>query len=506
MSRTVIAVVVAVVIAALTAVTFFVTSTSIEDKVKRDAAAQVKRAHRIIGQLAVLEAIDIQNKANRLAADNEFVQALQSATDENRQIHADRGFGNFTGRQKSGNRLPDIIALCNPGGDILAMNGVSARSSQRQWKNEKGEVILPALDVVRANRVTISDMWFFDNRLYKVGVAPVLDPTSLGKPNDEGVPIIGEIVVAYAQTAAESQQDKGLLGTDIAYYDGANVASTSFIKDGTKTEEDTDRGKKLVEILKAKQVKEGATTEIPMVTIDGTKYYAGAIAMPRAITNDDRIPTGYPPVTAGAMVLAPLEPDADTASGFGLVKKLLFLLGGGALVMAMLGLYLSHRRLVAQVDQIELGVTDIINGNVDRTFRPVGLELDGLANGLNVMLSRLLGRPEPGEEEFDEEGNPIIPGRVEFEEEDGATPPKTDPDLAALAQESEPDYYKRVFTEYVAQRKAVGSPDDVSFENFIAKLKVNEGKLKAQFQCRAVRFRVITKDNKVTLKPVPIFA
>ena len=170
----------------------------------------------------------------------------------------------------------------------------------------------------------------------------------------------------------------------------------------------------------------------------------------------------------------------------------------------MLGLYLTHRRLVAQVDQIELGVTDIINGNVDRTFRPVGPELDGLANGLNVMLARLLGRPEPGEEEFDEDGNPIIPGRVEFEE--GEEKPQTDPDLAALAQESEPDYYKRVFTEYVAARKAVGSPDDVSFENFIAKLKVNEGKLKAQYQCRAVRFRVVTKDGKVTLKPVPIFA
>jgi len=159
---------------------------------------------------------------------------------------------------------------------------------------------------------------------------------------------------------------------------------------------------------------------------------------------------------------------------------------------------------------VELGVTDIINGNVDRTFRPVGLELDGLANALNVMLARLLGRPEPGDEEYDDDGNQIIPGRVEFEEGEGETPPtdkaQPDPQLAALAQESEPDYYKRVFTEYVAARKSVGSPDDVSFENFIAKLKVNEGKLKAQYQCRAVRFRVVTKDNKVTLKPVPIFA
>src|SRR6202012_529803 len=115
----------------------------------------------------------------------------------------------------------------------------------------------------------------------------------------------------------------------------------------------------------------------------------------------------------------------------------------GSLALALLGMYLAHRRVADQADLIELGVTDIINGNVDRTFRPVGLELDGLANGLNVMLARLLGRPEPGDEEFDDEGNQIIPGRVEFDETEGRAP-ETDPQLAALAQESEPDYYKRV--------------------------------------------------------------
>jgi hypothetical protein len=185
----------------------------------------------------------------------------------------------------------------------------------------------------------------------------------------------------------------------------------------------------------------------------------------------------------------------------------IFFVGLGSLAIAMLGLYLTHRRLLAQIDQVELGVTDIINGNVDRTFRPVGPELEGLANGLNVMLARLLGRPEPGDEELDDDGNPIVQGRVEFEEAETnrAATPAADPELAALAQESEPDYYKRLYTEYQAARRGVGQPDEGSFENFIAKLKVNEGKLRAQYQCKAVRFRVVTKDGKVTLKPVPIY-
>jgi hypothetical protein len=368
----------------------------------------------------------------------------------------------------------------------------------KQWKTDKGESIIPALNVVLGKKVIVSDIWNYGEKgMMKVGVAPVVDPDAPTSGKDpDGVVIIGAIVVAYAQTAREAQQDRNLLGTEIAYYDNKNVIATSFTRGGG-TEEDTAKARQLTELLKSGAVTESGAKQ--RTTVDGVDYLAAAVKMPRSSTR--KLPADYPPVTAGAVVLAPIADPGNTA---GTVKLFIVLLGGGAFAMALLGLYLSHRRLLAQVDSIELGVTDIINGNVDRTFRPVGLELDGLANGLNVMLARLLGRPEPGEEEFDEDGNQIIQGRVEFDEGDGAQAP--DPDLAALAQESEPDYYKRVYTEYLAARKASGHPDEVSFENFIAKLKVNEGKLKAQYQCRAVRFRVVMKDGKVTLKPVPIFA
>jgi hypothetical protein len=505
MSRTVIASVVAVVIVALTAVAYFVTSTSIDDKVRKDADGQLRRAYQVSQQLAQLEAIDVENKAERLAADRSFVAALKSDGSE-RASQARLGFTKFTANDKEGDTKPDLIALVDANGNIVAENDAPV-VYPKEWKKEgdKGgtETIIPALNVVLANnRVIISDLWTYKAQLMKVGVAPVIDPDAPVPASDpDGVVIIGAVVVAYAQTAQAAQRDKRLLGTDIAYFDNQPdhqlVAATSFTK-GTSSEEDTAKGKKIGELIKANKVAFGGQQR---VNIDGMDYFAAAAAMPRSTTNPKKMPKDYPAVTAGAMVLSPI---ADVANTSGTIKLFIILVGLGALAISMLGLYLSHRRLVAQIDAIELGVADIINGNVDRTFRPVGPELDGLANGLNVMLARLLGRPEPGEEEFDDEGNPIIPGRVEFEE--GEEKPQTDPDLARLAQESEPDYYKRVFTEYVAARKAVGSPDDVSFENFIAKLKVNEGKLKAQYQCRAVRFRVVTKDNKVSLKPVPIFA
>jgi len=242
----------------------------------------------------------------------------------------------------------------------------------------------------------------------------------------------------------------------------------------------------------------GQAGKFVAMKVGAVSYLVSAVRLPRLSL--EPLPDAFPPVTAGVLVLTAAEP---TAPEEGRAGMLILVLGGVALVLALGGIFLSSQRILDQVDQIELGIAEIINGNLDRTFRPVGDDLDGVANGLNVMLARLLGRPEPGEEEFDDDGNPVVAGRVEFDEP-GDSKNVGDTDLAALAQESEPDYYKRVYTEYADARRASGNPDEVSFEGFIAKLRVNEGKLKAQYQCRAVRFRVITKDGKVSLKPVPI--
>jgi hypothetical protein len=506
MSRTVIAAVVAAVIVILTGIAFFVASMSFEDRLKKEADARLTRAYQVVQKLNQLEGIDVSNKAERLAAEKEFVAAIRTGNPTERQNLAQIGFRRFTADDKQGAVKPDIIALLDASNHVLAMNEMPTVVA-RQWQNENQDSIIPAVNAVLHERLIISDIWHYENKeMMKIGVAPVIDPDASAA--DDGAGIIGVIVVAYAQTARAAQHERDLLGTEIAYYDGAKVVATSFTRGAASEGEDIAKQGVLSERLAAHAIVEGDAKH--KVEIGGVDYLAAAVKMPRSSTKAlppecaPKAPARcYPAMTAGVVVLAPISDPASTAST---VKLFIALLGGGALAIALLGLYLSHRRLVAQIDQIELAVTDIINGNVDRTFRPVGLELDGLANGLNVMLARLLGRPEPGEEELDDEGNPILQGRVEFEDGEGSAAPAPDPDLAALAQESEPDYYKRVYTEYLAARRSTGNPDEVSFENFIAKLKVNEGKLKAQYQCRAVRFRLVVKDGKVTLKPVPIFA
>lgn len=505
MSRTVIAAVVAVVIVALTAIAYFVTSSSFEQRQKTDADALLVRAHQVVQQLAQLESIDVQNKAERLAGDASFLEALRTVNDQQRAQIARKGFETFnaSSKEQTTGKAPETIAVLDAQGQIVALHPNPSNLVRKAWIDEKtGTSIIPGVNVVlglpendpklKRRKVVISDLWRNGELLMKVGVAPLVDPEAKPTERDgEAYAIVGAIVVAYAQTANEAQRDRDLLGTEIAYFDGDRVITSSFTKGGARNE-DTARAQALAPSLKS-------LTEKRTIAVGSHSYVAAKVAMPRKATQ--ALPENYPKVSAGAVVMAPIVASPTAFS----VKLFILMLGIGSLVFAALGVYLTHRRLITQVDQVEQGVNDIINGNVDRTFRPVGAELDGMSNALNVMLARLLGRPEPGEEDFDEEGNPIVPGRVDFEEGD-EQPNKTDPDLAALAQEGEPDYYKRVYLEYTAARKASGNPDEVSFENFIAKLKVNEGKLKAQYQCRAVRFRVVTKDNKVSLKPVPIFA
>jgi hypothetical protein len=118
------------------------------------------------------------------------------------------------------------------------------------------------------------------------------------------------------------------------------------------------------------------------------------------------------------------------------------------------------------------------------------------------MLARLLGRPEPGEEEYDEDGNVIRAGALRVDTE-GLS--EKDAEAVKLAAEGEPAYLHRVYDEYVAARTASGEgTQGVDYEGFVAKLRQNESVLLAKYQCRAVRFKVVTQDGKVTLKPVPI--
>src|SRR5436190_23271572 len=116
MSRTVIAAVVAAVIAALAAIAYYVTSTSFEERARKDADTALTRSYQVVQRLNQLQGIDVSNKAERLAALPEFVQAIKSSGDDRRRT-AQIGFQKFMSADKEGAIKPDIIALVDDSGD-----------------------------------------------------------------------------------------------------------------------------------------------------------------------------------------------------------------------------------------------------------------------------------------------------------------------------------------------------------------------------------------------------
>ncbi|MBL8621701.1 MAG: hypothetical protein JNK64_10370 [Myxococcales bacterium] len=495
MSRTVIGGIVAIAIAALTAVLYFVVSGSLARPLQREARSLIKRAPEQALSNAKLSALDTYNKVEILSHDPAMLSALKTTVPEERSRLVKGVFDQF--KAKTEGASPDMLALVDASGAIVAMDGVANPVAGEFKKNDK--LVWQGLELAIAQPTLLTEIWNYPGKgVMRVGLGSVLDVDQVdaaGQPK-----VLGAVVVAYAFTSKAARLQQQILGADVAYFDAGQVFASSFRR-GDDAEDTSMQGALAPLLTKDDLVKtalaKGQSGKFIQVGVRGKTYLVSAVLLPRLSLKP--FPDGYPQPTAGALVLTELD---RTAPEHGTATLMILVLGVAAILLAVGGVLLSTQRILHQVDEVELGVAEIINGNIDRTFRPVGEELDGLSNGLNVMLARLLGRPEPGDEDYDEDGNPMQAGRVEFDEGDAR--PAGDPDLAALAQEPEPDYYKRVFTEYTEAKRAAGTPDEVSFEGFIAKLRVNEGRLKAQFQCKAVRFRVVAKDGKVSLKPVPI--
>jgi len=126
-------------------------------------------------------------------------------------------------------------------------------------------------------------------------------------------------------------------------------------------------------------------------------------------------------------------------------------------------------------------------------------EFEGLANALNVMLARLLGRPEPGEEE---DGDAAWrPDVLAIADLDGST----GVNIQALAAESDDAYFSRLHREYVQARQAAGlSVDGITLDSFSQKIRANEAMLKAKHKHNMIRFVVHAEGGRVSLKPIKI--
>lgn len=498
MSRPVLGAVAAGIIALLTGIAYFVTSGSLRGGIERDVKLRVAKAQELLIQNSSLEMLGLLKRTEALARDPGLVKALVGGTGPN-PLQAEQVFQKFRASLAAGEAQPDIMALTDEHGRLVALVS-GERPVGRPIPDtylRDGKIKYPGLAAAVTERRITSEVWDYETLgPMKAGVAPVYDP--------EIDNVVGAIILAYAMSATEAKAQQKLLSTDVAYFYGDRVSAASFgpamVGKQKGSAKQVALGRALFQgagLAKAALSSEGGLSDVAVVELEGDQYYATAGRMPRFATQP--FPKDYPEVAAGAVVMMSLSEAMEPLST---VKLSILLVGFGSIVVALLAIFITARRILHPVEEIEVGLSEIINGNMERTFRPVGSDLDGLANSLNVLLARLLGRPEPGDEEYDEEGNVVRPSGLAVDTEGLSA---KDAEAVALAAEPEGNYLRRLFDEYVAARQHTGEGSDgLTFDGFVSKLRQNEAVLRAKYQCRAVRFKVVTREGRVTLKPVPI--
>jgi hypothetical protein len=327
-------------------------------------------------------------------------------------------------------------------------------------------------------------------RMTEVGLAPVT--RSDGTTG-------GVLLVGYVLSAKKAQERRDLLGSHIGFFHAGKVHTSSFGSEavGDNAKEDVGKTQALANVLFSgpklaeQALQKGAPTEVHHYQIEDQDY--AVVAAP--------LPGNFADKSSGVLLLASVTDGVAQARA---EARPVLIFGLLAVLVALAASVMTAKRFLGPLDQIELGVAEVMNGNIDYTFKPVGPDFEGLSNSLNVMLARLLGRDEPNEDAVEEEDTEVERWKAEqmvIDEGDGAT----SPGAAALGQEGEASYYPRLYNEYLGALRASGKPTEgVSVQQFMAKLRLAEAGLKQKWTCKMVRFQLVTQGDQLAFRAVRI--
>jgi hypothetical protein len=496
MHRMKIGLVAAVVLLALTLGVYVSLTDDLKNGAVKNVEMAVERAQKMHQSIARLEALDFANLVSGLSRKAAVVGVFDKSDETGRRQAAFEQCERLNDSLQKGtnpSRRADIVAILDSRGTVVARD-LNANAMYGEDLRTK----YPAVGAALRGEAT-KDVWTLAGRMTRIAVAPIALPDGTIK---------GALLVGYVITARDAQDKQAMLGAEVGYFHNGKVHTSSFVLDGTSgdfAKEDGNKTQALNAILfqsadkwGQQAVQTGAPTKLFPVVMDGQDYLG--TAAPLQGNAFDK--------TSGVVVLRSLSGQMDSISSAG-AKVIGF--GVLAILIAVAASVLTAVRFIKPLDKIELGVAEIINGNIDYTFKPVGPDFEGLSNSLNVMLARLLGRDEPSEDDVEEEADESQRWRsdqvlVEEISPDSSSPASADPTVQGLSQENEAIYYNRIFNEYVAALKSQSKPTaGITVQAFTAKLRLIEGGLKQKWKARMVRFRVITQGDQVTLRPVPVF-
>ena len=518
------------VFATIAGILFFHLSHNAEQRAEADLLDRLRGAQRAVEGARRLTDFALAARASEVAASPGMADALSAARDQFKAADGtaatDEDFA--YGLHKLAN---DEIATWLGRFTALADGKAEARPVPADWRHEKPDIFevvgvngigvasaadkawygakeadeggkFPALKKALASGSALIDIWVVKDVPFNVAVEPVRS----------GGAVIGAVIVGARLSDAEAKRDQAG-AYEVAYFLADRVSHSSTL--------DTAGETALASALKEKKLYDAAGRAAVNFPLNGHEFtgLVGLLA-------------GHPSAPqAGFLVFASADANRERAlEGLYLIPLLVlagFLLAGGLVLVAF-------RQFMQPYEEIDQGVVEIINGNLDRWFEsPKGHPASGFGQNLNIMICQLSGRPLPDEEE-DEAGRPIPQGehwaedRMFIEElnasEFAQRPVDASqaeasvgiaatansqsglaPDILRLIRETEETYRKRLFREYTEALRKAGEPvQGITFEKFAATLQSNAELLRSKYGCTSVRFLVQTRDGKVSLKPIPI--
>ena len=452
-------------------------------------SSSVQRAAKLVQRTQRLYAFELVARAKRLAIQKEFVTGIQEAEEKPRRVAVYDAINEADKKLAAESRKPGFLGIVDKEGKIVARD--------LDPNADYGEKLpFPAVAAVLKTGRAASAIWLQKNKMMRVALAPILNTTN---------EVVGAVVLGYGFTATEAREEHAQFGVHVAYFMGGALRASSFTVTGDPNTEDGGRVAALSKAAKGdakKAMEANKASDVLSYELGGEKFRAVTGPLPPAVvlsgqgskaTNGKSMATkgvGFVVLASESAALAPVARTRWVMIGFGIF----------VLVLVLIIMWAVAAHFVNAQDTLELGVNEVINGNLEYTFDALE-EFEGMANALNVMLARLLGRPEPGE---DEEGDSAWRADVIFVEDLGEAGEQAD--LARqLAGEPEDAYFNRIYQEYVEARRAAKLPvEGITPENLGQKLKANEAMLKAKHKCQMVRFVVASAGGKVSFKPIRI--
>jgi hypothetical protein len=431
-----------------------------------------------------LDALRSERWLAQRAGDPAALDAFQKSTDSARKEAAtsfcDRILSDARGAATFEGVAPAVAMLIDENGKLVGRNGSSLNSGR-----DLGADYAAFKDALSKGR-SGSDVWANKDRQdsFLASYAPVR--TSDGR-------VAGMLVLGVGLADELSRVGEQTTGRALAIVGPDKGADVSVVAHSTNT---GSLGEAIT----------GTAKDLVKRVLDGGKA--------------DAVPTGDMFVGAALLdglgdgkhsALVSAAPSTVIDNPAAMATPILYVMILGC-ILVLFGGWMLGNYITRPINMLEEGLLAILNGQQDKRFELDHPELGGLAFRIDQLLNQLMGIEE---DTTDEQGRPSkAPSAADFREAmsvDRSTQgavgegQQVDPAQAQqLAAEPGPQYYTRIYREYINAKKALGEQTDhITEQAFATRIQGMERDASQKYG-RPVRYQVHARNKEVVLLAVPL--